>query len=95
MHFRQLKFTGVVLREKRGYSSLCIELDVASHGSSPARAKHMLQEAVTLYLQTAIENNLPYLRPVPPAENPQMVSPELIVETFDIEINVRLVAHAA
>jgi len=95
MRARQLKFIGLIVREKKGFSSLCLELDVASHGSSPMQAKQMLKEAVTLYLETAIENNLPYLRPVPSRENPQLTSPELIVLAFDIEINVRLIAHAA
>lgn len=95
MRTRQLKFTGVILRESRKFSSLCPELDVSSQGSSPAEAKQMLKEAVTLYLETAIENNLPYLRPVPPMENPLMTSPEQIVETFDIDVSVRLIARAA
>ena len=55
----------------------------------------MLQEAVALHLETAIENNLPYLRPVPPSENPVQVSPDSIVEAFDLNVNVRLIAHAA
>jgi len=95
MKDRSLKFSGLILREKRGFSSLCLEVDVASCGKTPSQAKRMLQEAVALHLETAIENNLPYLRPVPPSENPVQVSPDSIVEAFDLNVNVRLIAHAA
>ncbi len=49
-------FTGAVIKEDKGYSSLCLELDVASQGDTIKEAKHNLLEAVTLYLETAIEN---------------------------------------
>ena len=57
-------FTGTVISEKEGYSSLCIELDVASQGDTKEEVKQNLLEAVTLYLETAIESNLPLIRPV-------------------------------
>ena len=75
-------FTGVVLQETGGYTSLCLELDVASQGESIQQARDALLEAVTLYLETALENNLPWLRPVPRKEDPRFVSPEAIVDTF-------------
>jgi len=56
----------VVVQEEEGFSSLCLELDVASQGETIEQAGDMLLEAVTLYLETAVESNLPYLRPVPP-----------------------------
>jgi len=90
-----LKFKAVVLRENHGYSSLCLDLDVASQGNTRAQAKRMLREAVVLYLETAIGSNLPYLRPIPPSENPLLTSPANVLETFDLKISVRLVADAA
>ena len=57
-------FTGSVIKEIEVYSSLCIELDVASQGDTKEEAKQNLLEAVTLYLETAIESNLPLIRPV-------------------------------
>lgn len=68
---------------------------MASHGPTPAKAKRRLQEAVGLYLETATGHNLPYLRPVPPSENPLQTSPEEVVETFDLEVDLRLIARAA
>ena len=77
-------FTGVVVREEDGFSSLCLELDVASQGETIEQARDMLLEAVTLYLETAVESNLPYLRPVPPDEDPRLATPEAVVTAFPI-----------
>jgi len=57
-------FTGVLIKEDEGYSALCLELDVASQGETVEEAKKNIIEAVTLYLETAIESNLPIIRPV-------------------------------
>ena len=89
-----LKFKSLIVKEPAGYSSLCLDLDVASHGTTPIQAKRMLREAVALYLETAIESNVPYLRPVPPLENPLLTSPKQVVKSFDLEVDVRVVAHA-
>ena len=42
-----------VLIEKEGrlYSALCLELDVASQGRTPAEAKKSIVEAIELYLE--------------------------------------------
>jgi predicted RNase H-like HicB family nuclease len=61
-------FTGVIIKEDEGYSSLCLELDVASQGETIDEAKFNLVEAVNLYLESAIESNLPIIRPVPENE---------------------------
>jgi len=58
-------FTGVVVKEDQGFSSICLELDVASQGETVARAKTMLLEAAALHLEGAFEDGLCYLRPVP------------------------------
>jgi len=95
MKNRALRFTGLLIKEAKGFSSLCLELDVASCGKTASLAKRMLQEAVALHLETAIESNLPYLRSVPPSENPLFISPETVAEKFDLDVDVRLIAHAA
>ena len=90
----QFVFTGVILKEANGYTSLCLELDVASQGNTIQKAKVALLEAVTLYLETAFENNLPYLRPVPPDANPLLQpSAKDLVETFRLKIDVSVHAH--
>jgi hypothetical protein len=55
----------------------------------------MLKEAVSLYLETAFESNLPYLRPVSPSENPLLHDPQSVIETFGLEVQMRVVANAA
>ena len=77
-----LSFSCVLVKEPRGYTALCLDLDVASEGPTPQRAKHMLQEAVELYLDSAIENNLPYMRPVPRAEDPRFAAPGSVRGAF-------------
>ncbi len=77
-------FTGVIFQEENGYTALCPDLDVASQSDSIPEAKAALLEAVTLYLETALENNLPGLRPVPWNEDPRFVTPEVIVTTFPL-----------
>ena len=64
-------FTGVIFQEENGYTALCPDTDVASQSDSIPEAKAALLEAVTLYLETALENNLPWLRPVPRDEDPR------------------------
>jgi len=48
------------LIEKNGefYSSLCLELDVASQGETPEEAKANLREAVEIYLEEVYELDL-------------------------------------
>ena len=90
-----LKFTGVIVKEGHWYLSLCPELDIASQGKTVAQAKNMLKEAVTLYLETAFESNLPYLRPTPPSENPLLKDPKNVIESFGLDVQVHVVANAA
>jgi predicted RNase H-like HicB family nuclease len=84
MREHPLTFTGLVIKENGHFSSLCIELDVASHGKNASEAKSALAEAAALYLETAIENNLPYLRPVPRDEDPRSSSLSNVIETFPL-----------
>ena len=56
--------------------------------------KRMLQEAVELYLDSAIESNLPYMRPVPKDEDPRHVSPDAILGTFDLRAGLQVQVRA-
>ena len=87
-------FTGILIKEQEGYSSLCPELDVASVGSTPDEAKAMLLEAATLHIEGAIEDGLPYLRPVPAQDDPRQIAPDTIAEIFRFKVDVAVHAHA-
>ncbi len=87
-------FNGVILQEDSGYSSLCLDLDIASQGDTIEEAKVALLEAVTLYLEGALESNLPWLRPVPPAEDPRFADPEHVVAVFPLRVDVAVRAYA-
>ncbi len=87
-------FTGVIIKEEKSYSSLCLELDVASQGATVREAKTALIEATTLYLESAIESNLPYIRPVPAEDDPRLADRERVVETFPLKVDIAIRAHA-
>lgn len=87
-------FTGVTLKEDQGFSALCLELDVASVGETPEEAKEMLLEAATLHIEGAIEDGLPYLRPVPTDDDPRQTMAEQIVEIFRFRVDVAVHAYA-
>ena len=87
-------FSSVILKQPRGFTALCLDLDVTSEGGTPVQAKKALYEAVTLYLESAFENNLPHLRPVPRDEDPRYANPEKIVDTFNLHVDFRIQAHA-
>lgn len=87
-------FTGIIIKENEGYSSLCLELDVASQGETIEETKLKLMEAITLYIETAIESNLPLIRPVPERENPINTRPDDVMETFKMKIDLQVHAYA-
>lgn len=87
-------FTGLIIKETKQFSALCVELDVASEGETVKVAKSNLIEAVNLYLETAIENNLPVIRPVPQNENPLNIRQENIVESFKIKADLQVHVYA-
>jgi predicted RNase H-like HicB family nuclease len=86
----QFEFTGAVIRDGKLYSSLCLDLDVASQGKTPREAKKMLAQAVTLYLETCFENGIPYLRPVPTTEDPRHHAAENLIEIFPLRVNFKV-----
>ena len=47
------QLTGIIEREGDGYVALCPELDIASQGDTVEDARHNLEEAVELFLETA------------------------------------------
>ena len=47
------RLTAIVEREGDGYVALCPEMDVASQGDSVAEARGNLEEALTLFFETA------------------------------------------
>ncbi|MCX5787119.1 MAG: hypothetical protein NTX64_01225 [Elusimicrobia bacterium] len=90
----ELVFSCIIIKQPKGFTALCLDLDVASEGVSPAKAKRMLREAVELYLDSAIDSNLPYLRPVPREHDPRIASPTKITESFNLTVNLRVSAVA-
>lgn len=90
-----LEYNAVIIKEKEGgYSSLCLDLDVASQGETIEEAKKMLIEAVNGYLEVCIEHNVPFLRPIPDEDNPVINEPETIVERFKIKSELKIHTHA-
>ena len=87
-------FTGILLKEKSSISAMCLDVDVATEGTSIDEAKNNLFEAVSLYIESAIENNLPILRPVPSEDNPLINTPNNVIETFTLKINLEVRAYA-
>jgi len=94
MDKKMFVFTGIIIKEPEGFSSLCLEVDVASQGETIEEAKNNLLEAVTLYLESAIESNLVILRPVPEDENPVKVRHNDIVENFKMNIDFDVKVYA-
>ncbi len=53
-----MKFTALIRQEGEVFSSLCLELDVASTGATAEEAKSNLIEAIELYLEEATEEEV-------------------------------------
>jgi predicted RNase H-like HicB family nuclease len=87
-------FTGLIWKEEKEFSALCPELDVASQGSTRKEAQEKLLEAATLHLEGSFEDGLPYLRPVPAAEDPRNSHPAEEVEVFKFKVDVAIKAYA-
>ncbi len=51
----QLELTGIIKKEGRQYSALCLELDVASCGDTQEKAMKALKDAVETYVQYMVE----------------------------------------
>jgi len=83
-------FDALIVKESDGYTSLCLNIDVASEGDTIEEAKNNLNEAVTLYLETTIENNLPVIRPVPEEENPLILREKDVVQKFLLKVDLHV-----
>ena len=82
MSHPSLSLTGILYKEGTTVCALCPELDVASHGATLREAKAMLNEAVSGYLETCFESNLPFLRPVSPEDDPRIRDKRSVLKTF-------------
>jgi predicted RNase H-like HicB family nuclease len=94
MSKNEFVFTGIIYKEGDRYSALCTELDVASEGDTVEETSENLLEAVTLYLEAAIEGNLPYLRPILLEEDPRKTHPESIAQIFRLKVDFQIKVHA-
>jgi predicted RNase H-like HicB family nuclease len=94
MEFSKFVFSGIFIQDNNSISALYTELDVASEGATTDEAKKNLFEAVSLYIETAVESNLPILRPVPEDENPLINFPDTVLEKFKLKINFTVQAYA-
>jgi len=54
----------------------------------------MLLEAATVHIEGAIEDGLPYLRPVPAADDPRRARPDKVKSVFRFKVNVAVHAYA-
>ena len=88
------EFASAILKDGRQFVSLCLDLDVASQGSTIQEAKKMLAEAVTLYLEGCFESNIPYLRPVPREDDPRFNPTPGLVSIFPLKVEFRVNAVA-
>ena len=87
-------FTGLIWKEKTGFSALCPELDVASQGRTGKEAQEKLLEAAALHLEGSFEGGLPYMRPVPAAADPRNSLPPEEVKVFKFKVDVAIKAYA-
>ena len=87
-------FTGILWKEEKEFSALCLELDVVSQGKTPAEARKNLLEAAALHLEGSFEDGLPYLRPVPTEEDPRNSLPAEALEIFKFKVDVAIKAYA-
>ncbi|HUU15237.1 MAG TPA: hypothetical protein VM182_16225 [Terriglobia bacterium] len=90
----RFEFTAAIIKEGKHFVSICLDVDVASQGRSVREAKKMLAEAVSLYLEACFESNSPYMRPVPPEEDPRNNPCEDLVEIFPLKVEFRVHALA-
>ena len=88
------QFASAILKDGGQYVSLCLDLDVASQGSTIQEAKKMLAEAVTLYLEGCFESNIPYLRPVPREDDPRFNPTPGLVSIFPLRVEFKVHAVA-
>jgi predicted RNase H-like HicB family nuclease len=87
-------FTGLIWKEGKEFSALCPELDVSSQGATQKEARKNLLEAAALHLEGSFEDGLPYLRPVPTADDPRNSLSADDLEVFKFKVDVAIKAYA-
>ena len=87
-------FAAYITREENGFTALCREADVATEGLTLQETKENMNKAVSLYVESAIENNLPIIRPVPPENDILQRYPDAVVEVFSVKIDLEVHAYA-
>jgi len=87
-------FTGIIWKEENGFSALCPELDIASQGKTSVEVRKNLLEAAALHLEGSFEDGLPYMRPVPPADDPRNSLPPEALKVFKFKVDVAIKAYA-
>jgi predicted RNase H-like HicB family nuclease len=75
-----LNFKNVIIKEDNGYSALCLDVDIATDGDTIEKVKENLREAISLYTESAIESNLPIIRPVALNDNPIITRKDDVIE---------------
>lgn len=73
------RFSAYLIKENDIFVAICSEVDVVSEGESKSRAKKNLAQAVALYIETAIESNLPVVRPIPNDQNINVLYPDRVL----------------
>jgi predicted RNase H-like HicB family nuclease len=60
-----MQLTGLIKKQGKLYSAICLELDVASQGKTPEEAAKNLKEAIFLYLEDADKDIKAFRRHAP------------------------------
>jgi len=84
------EFTGALYQEGKQFVGLCLDVDIASQGRTAREARKMLAEAVTLYLETCFEDGIPFLRPVPKADDPRLHPSKNLLEVFPLKVDFKV-----
>jgi predicted RNase H-like HicB family nuclease len=88
-----MTFTGVLVKDGGRVCALCPEVDVATQGRDVREAKTMLKEAVGDYIESCIESNLPFLRPVSKEDDPRFCDADNVVSIFRLKVDMLVRVH--
>lgn len=88
------RFSAYLIKEKDIFVAICADVDIASEGENKSQAKKNLAQAVALYIETAIESNLPVVRPIPNDQNINILYPDRVLERFPLFIDCTIEAYA-
>ncbi|MBD3375427.1 hypothetical protein GF406_10365 [candidate division KSB1 bacterium] len=94
MDGNQFKFSSYLIMEDDIYVAVCRDVDIVSEGLSENEAINNLSEAVALYIESAIEGNLPILRPITQTDDVSLTDPARIIKTWPLTIDFKVTAHA-